>query len=230
MYELCYAPDNASLIVRLTLEEMGAPYRTRLIDRSKQEQRSAAYRDLNPRGLIPVLITPGGPIFETAAILLWLSETHGRMGVAPGAKDRGSFLKWLFFLSNGLHADLRLLFYPESFASRDEMDDEYHIRIRARILDSVAVLERLAAKRRGWFNGVEPSILDHYAATCLRWMALYPVGRCGWFDISAFPTLENLAKRLETRNATQRCVIAEGLGNNPFSRPDYPNPPEGSAL
>jgi len=53
MYELCYAPDNASLIVRLTLEEMGAPYRTRLIDRSKQEQRSAAYRDLNPRGLIP---------------------------------------------------------------------------------------------------------------------------------------------------------------------------------
>jgi len=209
---------------------MGMPYRTRLIDRRKREQRNAAYLNLNPRGLIPVLIAPCGPIFETAAILLWLSETHGRMGVAPGARDRGNFLKWLFFLSNGLHVDLRQLFYPDLYSPSGSACEEHHRKTRTRLLDILAMLERLAIQRHEWFNGAQPSILDYYAATCLRWMALYPAGQCDWFDISAFPALERLAKRLETRNATRRCAVAEGLGDNPFSRPRYPNPPEGHAL
>ena len=42
MYVLHYAPDNASLIVRLALEEMGLPYRTVLVDRARREQDGAA--------------------------------------------------------------------------------------------------------------------------------------------------------------------------------------------
>ncbi len=51
------------------------PYRTVLVDRAAQAQKSPAYLALNPNGLIPVLETPHGPVFETAAILLWLAET-----------------------------------------------------------------------------------------------------------------------------------------------------------
>ena len=83
MYVLHYAPDNASLIVRLALEEMGIAYRTVLVDRSRNEQRSAAYLRVNPTGLIPALETPEGPMWETGAILLWLSETHGALAPAP---------------------------------------------------------------------------------------------------------------------------------------------------
>ncbi|MCB1329029.1 MAG: glutathione S-transferase N-terminal domain-containing protein, partial [Maritimibacter sp.] len=72
---LHYAPDNASLIIRIALEELGLPYETRLVDRQAEAQKSPAYLALNPQGLIPVLETPEGPIFETAAILLWLGET-----------------------------------------------------------------------------------------------------------------------------------------------------------
>ena len=83
MYVLHYAPDNASLIVRLALEEAGLPYRSALVDRAARAQDSAAYRALNPTGLIPTLATPQGPISETAAILLWLSEAHPEAGLAP---------------------------------------------------------------------------------------------------------------------------------------------------
>ena len=74
---LYYAPDNASLCVRLALLEMGIPFDTVLVDRSKAGQHDPAYLALNPNGLIPTLVTPHGPIYETAAILLWLSEQHG---------------------------------------------------------------------------------------------------------------------------------------------------------
>lgn len=56
-FRLHYAPDNASLIVRLTLEQLGLEYETVLVDRSRQGQRSAAYLQMNPNGLIPVLET-----------------------------------------------------------------------------------------------------------------------------------------------------------------------------
>ena len=78
-YRLHYAPDNASLIIRLALEELGQAYETTLVNRQAQVQRSAAYRALNPNGLIPVLETPDGPMFETAAILLWLADRHGAL-------------------------------------------------------------------------------------------------------------------------------------------------------
>jgi len=41
-YLLHYAPDNASLIVRLALEDLGVPYTTTLVDRTTQQQRSPA--------------------------------------------------------------------------------------------------------------------------------------------------------------------------------------------
>ena len=86
-YRLHYAPDNASLIIRLALEELGQPFETILIDRRGGALDTAAYRSLNPHGLIPVLETPDGPIFETGAILLWLADRHGALGPGPQAPD-----------------------------------------------------------------------------------------------------------------------------------------------
>ena len=59
-YLLHFAPDNASLCIRLALEELRLPYQTALVDRDINAQRSPAYLALNPNGLIPVLETPHG--------------------------------------------------------------------------------------------------------------------------------------------------------------------------
>ncbi|MFM7445863.1 MAG: glutathione S-transferase N-terminal domain-containing protein, partial [Tabrizicola sp.] len=83
MYTLHYAPDNASLIIRLVLDGAGIPYRTALVDRKRRQQDSPAYRALNPTGLIPTLETPQGAISETGAILQWLADTH-RLAPDPG--------------------------------------------------------------------------------------------------------------------------------------------------
>ena len=79
-YVIHYAPDNAVLIIRLALEQRGLPYHAQLVDRAAQAQRAPAYLALNPNGLIPVLETPQGPLFETAAILLWLGAYYTTVG------------------------------------------------------------------------------------------------------------------------------------------------------
>ena len=230
-YRLHYAPDNASLIIRLALEEMGLPYQPVLVDRRAQAQRSAPYLALNPHGRIPVLETPHGAIFETGAILLWLADRHGRLFPAPDHPDRGDALKWLFFLSNTLHAELRILFYPETYVGPDPA---HHAALRdgvqASLQAHLARLEAVAGAGHGWLGGESLTILDLYLATCLRWIALYPRDRAGWWNRDSMPHLATLCARVEARPAARTCAIAEGLGDRPFTAPDYPNPPEGSAI
>lgn len=229
MYILHYAPDNASLIVRLALEEMSLPYRTVLVDRAAREQDSAAYRRLNPAGLIPALETPAGPLSETGAILLWLSETHGALAPAPGDAARGQFLRWLFFTANTLHADIRLFFYPGRHAGAAADVAAFAEATRLRIARHLGLLDDLAATRPGWLSPEAPSVLGYYVATLIRWLALYPADRTGWLDLAAFPALHALAAAHETRAAARKAALAEGLGDTIFTRPSYACPPGGSA-
>ncbi len=231
-YRLHYAPDNASLIIRLVLEELGEAYETSLIDRSKQGQTLPGYLALNPNGLIPVLETPAGPIFETAAILLWLTEHHGQMAPQPGDTDRAGFLKWLFFISNTLHTSMRMTFYPHYYVGTQKATQSLlRSHMQGEIARHLDKLEVLAADQPRWLGGNMPSCLDFYLACLLRWLSLYPAlkGGAGWFHLPHWPQLHKMAARLEHCQSVQAAIRAEGLGPNPFTAPDYATPPEGSA-
>ncbi|SPF81056.1 glutathione S-transferase family protein [Pseudoprimorskyibacter insulae] len=231
-YVLHYAPDNASLAVRLTLEELGLPYRTRLVDRAGHAQASDAYRALNPAAKIPTLETPDGPIFETAAILLWLADRHGAMAPAITAPARAGLLKWLFFTSNTVHAGLRMTFYPNRYAGDGaEAQSALRRHVQSTLMSEWALLDAALATRQGpYFGGGAPNILDCYAAPLLRWSALYPAGQTDWFRLADLPALARMAQLFEQRPSAQAAIKAEGLGPHPFTAPEPPTPPEGSAL
>lgn len=235
-YVLHYAPDNASLIVRLVLEELGVPYRTTLVDRAARQQDSAGYQAINPTRLIPALETPDGTIFETAAILLWLADTHGGMAPAPNAPERAEFLRTLFFISNTLHAQMRMTFYPWKYVGADP---EAQAKLRTH-LQSLSTTDMTIPNGLGLLDeryrfrsddpGESPSVIDYYVGALLRWCSLYPIGANSWFDLQRYPALMAVVERLETRPALQIAAQAEGLGPTPFSAPQHPTPPEGSAL
>lgn len=231
MFRLHFAPDNASLIVRLALDELELPFETVLVDRAKQAQKSAGYLALNPSGLIPVLETSQGPLFETAAILLWLSDTTGRMGPSTENADRGAYLKWLFFVSNTLHADLRMNFYPDSYVGADPSAKIALKRtIQSRLKGHLSILEQIAATQPTWLDPKAPTGLCYYLACLIRWMALYPAkSDQTWFDLAETPYIHSILACLENRPAVENARIAEGLGPTPFTLPDYANPPQGSA-
>ena len=223
---LHYAPDNASLIVRLALEELDLPYETQLVDRAVRAQEGAEYRAINPHGLIPALETPDGAIFETGAILTWLEgRAPGRLAPPPDDPRRGDYLKWLFFISNTLQPTVRMIFYPEKYCPGHEAD------LRAHMCAEMAQhLTRVEAAVEGpFFGGDAPSCIDLYLPPLLRWCALYSGDDTDWFDPARFPALMQLCRAVEARPAALRAAVAEGLGPAPFSAPVPPNPPEGSA-
>lgn len=227
---LHYAPDNASLVVRLVLEELRLPYRTALVDRSVSAQQGAAYKRLNPVGRIPALETPDGPIFETAAICLWLADRH-REGacLSPDLTDpqRGTFLSWLFFLSNTVHAEMRMLFYPSLVAGTDpQLQAVVSQKTQASLTAHFDLLNDAHGN-----SDADVTLCHLYLSVLLRWPALYPMAEDrSWFDLDRWPNLHVLARRIEARESAQAAALAEGLGPTPFSNPHPATPPEGSAL
>jgi glutathione S-transferase len=231
-YVLHYAPDNASLVIRLALEQVGAPYRCALVDRSQAAQRSEAYIALNPNGLIPTLETDQEPIFETGAILLWLADRHDGLGPAPDSVKRADFLKWLFFLSNTVHSALRILFYPDQFIGADPI---HQSTLRANAANALVryhtQLDSLVAQGHTLCGGQTPSALDFYIAATLRWPAIYPRDYDrSWHSLANYPALHDMCLRLETLAPVHLLSQAEGMNATPFTNPASPNPPEGSPI
>jgi glutathione S-transferase len=221
-HTLHYAPDNASLIIRLAIDQLGCAFDTVLVDRARSAQRDPEYLAINPNGLIPTLITPDGAMFETAAILLWLDEQHGDLLPTDGA-DRAAALKWLVWIANTLHPSYRMLFYPDQYTNSDIED------LRAPTQARITAHLRLLADANDspWLDGT-PCAMSWYLAPLLRWSALY--GGPAWFDLADYPRLMAFARSIETLPSVARAIAAEGLGPTPFSDPILSHPPEGSAL
>jgi glutathione S-transferase len=231
MDRLYWSPDSANLVIRTALHELDLPYEAVLVHRSAGGLRQHDYLALNPQGLLPVLVTPGqdAPLFETGAILLHLADREGRLVPADPAA-RGRLLKWLFYLSNTLHADLRILFYAERYGAEREPGPGFvralRAGVRTRIDGHLVLLDRAIAEAGGpWLMGPELTVLDLYLACCVRWAQLYPPGE--GLPPGATAPLAALATMLEAlaaRPAIGAACAREGIRGSLFLDPAMPGP------
>lgn len=219
-FVLHYFKNSASHVVRMALEEFGLPYRDELVDTAARAQTSAPFLKLNPRGLVPVLIDEesGAVLSETGAILLYLTERSGRL--APPADDRparATFLKWLFLLSNTIHADAQVQYYTARYvgaALADRARPTLHARMRAHFR---MVEAAIAAHGGPWLLAGGLSVCDFYLAGCVRWSLMAP--REDPLDAEAvrtLPHLKALLEALEARDSVKRAFAAEGIGESAY--------------
>ncbi|HQR54160.1 MAG TPA: glutathione S-transferase family protein [Burkholderiales bacterium] len=87
--------------IRLLLSLTGTPYERIAVDLKAGEQRTAAYRQLNPRGQVPVLDDGGTVIWDSTAILVYLARRLGREDLLPlDALGMAAVMQWLALAQN----------------------------------------------------------------------------------------------------------------------------------
>ena len=242
-YTLYYSPDSANLIVRMALEEMNLPYTDHLIDRAKKEHLAPDFLKLNPQGLLPILISPyqAEPLFETGAILWNLATQHNALKPQQ-ENNSASCLKYLFYIPNTLHADLRALFYTERYFDKPtgQLIQTLRQGLSQRVRQHFDLLNQEIANRGGpWLLGKELTVCDLYVAACARWAMLYPVPHLlEWnaitkADFLTWPHLLLLLQSLEQRPRIREAILKEDIAQsnqNEFSDPSMPQPKTGSVL
>lgn len=92
-----YAPFSTAGVTHFALEELGIAYEKVKVDISKGEQHAPSFLALNPMHRVPVIVHDGQPIFESAAIAIYLGETFGvERGLFPAAGPlRGQAMQWI---------------------------------------------------------------------------------------------------------------------------------------
>jgi glutathione S-transferase len=174
MITLLHFPGNASFAPHVLLHELGLPFELQLVDRTQGAHKSPAYLKLNPNGLIPVLVDGDLVLYETAAILLHLADTHPSADLAPplGSAERASFYKWLFWLSNTMQATMSSYFYPDRSVDAGNAAAAAQVKAhaQARLDDCLRQLDDLLAAHGGqWLLGARYSAADPLAFMLCRW-------------------------------------------------------------
>lgn len=219
-YTIYHIPDWGSSVIRLMLEEIGVPYNIAPLDWDSGEFDSPAFRAVNPLGLIPALETSDGPIFETAAIILWLNARHG--GLCPGPTDptRGAFLSWLMFTSNSLHQTVLTLVHPDRVAG-EAVQDVVQASALDRLQEQAGHIEAMiAAKNPDWLSNRQPGALGYYLGIILRWAMYLPEDEGMRFSLAPYPALRAVLAAHEAFPAAQRVTEADALGPTPFTAPE----------
>ena len=234
-YSLYGAPDSANIIVHMVLEHLAhlvgpdeLSYELKWVDRSVKEHRSDQFLStLNPQGLVPVLVDGDQPVFETAAIVLYLADKYQKLAPLVSAMpERPRFLQWLFYLSNTLHADLRVQFYPDRHVVDESAVGPLLEKTRERVAGHLSLLEDELAKNSSgpWLMGEQLTVLDFYLGALCRWSQLYPRGRALSPDVLIrLPHLQALLTELEQLPAVVK-VFPEHKIRAPFF--NQPSPPD----
>jgi GST-like protein len=93
--------------ITIALEELGAPFEFHTVDIWKGQQFDEDFARLNPNRRVPVIADSEGPdgepivIFESAAILIYLAEKHGRL-LPQEPRARLTALQWLMVQMTGI--------------------------------------------------------------------------------------------------------------------------------
>lgn len=203
-----YFRSGTSYRTRIALNLKGLTYETRGIDLRTGAQTSAAYRALNPQGLVPALETAEGVLIQSPAILEWLEERHPRPPLLPGAAmDRATVRAMAAVIGCDIHPlnNLRVLTALRSQFGADQATvDAWAGRW---ITPGFETLETLVGRHgRGWSFGDTPGLVDCYLIP-----QIYSARRFN-VPLEAFPSL--LA--VETAAADHPAFIAA----HPDRQPD----------
>ena len=96
-------PMSRARIARWMLEEVGAPYRTVVLQYGA-EMKSPGYRAINPMGKVPAIVHGGQVVTECAAVCAYLADAFPEAGLAPPPAQRAAYYRWLFFVAGPLEA------------------------------------------------------------------------------------------------------------------------------
>ncbi|MDP5305717.1 glutathione S-transferase family protein [Paracoccus spongiarum] len=215
MIRLHHVPGSRSMRVLWLLEELGLPCELRVWSLTDGGLRSAEFRALSPAGRVPALEIDGRAIFESGAIVQYLTEREGRLAPRPGEAGRPDFLEWVGFAETQANI-LQSLNIHHIFLRPDSARSVPLMRLDTRRLAVTAQV--LQAHLAG-----QPTLLDggFSAADCMMGFNIEALFR--FLPAAEYPALSAYRDAMTARPAYRRAV-ARGGADSIYARDFYEVP------
>ena len=207
--KLYFAPGACSFVPHTLLEASGAPFEPVMVKLHKGEQNESAYRAINPRGQVPVLVDGETTVTQIVAIVTWLDAKFPEQQFLPrDPLARTHVLETLAWMNNTVHPTFTHVFMPQKFAASPEAQADvkaFNARAYAGYLGEI---EAMAQRGRPWLGGEHFGPLDVYALTLLRW------GGFAQIDPTGFKALWAHVQKVAQQPGVARAIERERLQLN----------------
>ena len=204
MLKLYYSPGSCALASHITLQEAGAAYATERVDFKSNQQNSAEYLAINPKGRVPALVTDRGILTETPAMLAFIAQSFPQAKLAP-LDDPFAFAQVQAFNSY-LCSTVHVAHAHKGRGARWATDEASFADMKRKVPESVgacfALIERGMLKGP-WVMGEQYTICDPYLFTLSGWLEGDGV------DLSTLPKVADHRKRMADRPAVQKVLAEE---------------------
>ncbi|HEX6860919.1 MAG TPA: glutathione S-transferase family protein [Caulobacteraceae bacterium] len=169
MMRLYGAKGFGSVIVEAALTLLDEPYENIDLPADSPAAFLEAARAVNPMLQVPALLLPSGELVtESAAILIWLADKHGKL--APGVDDpaRAQFLRWMVYVPAAIYSLYWIRDEPSRLAADKDAEGVLLERTAARIAECWKIMDEQVSPGR-YLLGDELTVLDLYVAVVSRW-------------------------------------------------------------
>ena len=123
--KLYFAPGACSFVPHSLLETTGAPFEAVMVKLHKGEQNEPAFRAVNPRGQVPVLVDGDKVVTQILAIIQYLDAKFPEQQFLPRELlARTRVLETLAWMNNTVHPTFTHVFMPQKFAGTPEAQAE----------------------------------------------------------------------------------------------------------
>ncbi len=148
-------------------EECGVPYEhDDLTSHPTMEAKSAAVRQVNPIGKIPVIADGDFILAESMAINLYLARKYGRHLWPNGEQDQARVMQWSFFAVTELDPPLIQLMIERTFRKEADRNADNEKKNAELVKRPLAALEGHLAEQP-WLVGAGFSVADLNVASIL---------------------------------------------------------------
>lgn len=200
MLTLYYGRGACSMASHIILEESGDKYEAKVVDLANGEQRTDAYKKINPHGRVPALrVDSGEVITENTAILPFLGKRFKLWPTDPVAEARA--LSLIGYFASTVHPAHAHVGRPERYAT----DTAAHANIKETGLKAfhgyLKEIDGMLAGRQ-WF-GDQYSVVDPYGFVFYTWGVRRELPMAELKNYTAFKD------RMLQRPAVQRVVADE---------------------
>jgi glutathione S-transferase len=197
-----YAPMSTASITSIVLEELGVPCEKVKVDIRAGESRKPEFLRLNPNGKVPLIVHDGTPIWESAAITMYLGEVFGvDKGLYPaqGAK-RGEAMKWITWTNVTLgEAVSRWLRNTSDWTPAEQHNVKAAEVAKTDIQNCLRILDE-ALSGKQFLLGGEYTLADTHLNSLTDWLRFMKT------DLSPYVNINGWSSRCAARPAYARAM------------------------
>ena len=201
MLKLFYAPNTCALASRIALEEAGADYDIARINFAQNEQRSADYLKINPKGRVPALVTEKGILTETPAILIYVAQAFpaAKLAMLDDPFEFARLQAFNSYIASTVHVNHAHGRRGARWANEQSSFDDMKAKVSETMAASMRLIE-LDFFEGPWVMGEQYTVADPYLFTMASWLEGDGV------DINDLPIIKDHFERMRARPAVQRAL------------------------